>query len=712
MPANISDKSTLAAELPRLATLKSGLGHGPVGHLSLVQPTPLVGRTEELETIHRRLTVDGVRLLTLAGPAGVGKTRLALAAAVHVAKNTEHFPYGAVLVDLTPVRDPDLVLGAVARALGLQDVGLRPALERLVDALVERQKLLVVLDNFEHVLPAAASLAELLAACPRLALLVTSRMPLRLRCEHTLRIAPLLVPDLQAALPPLDALLAVASAELLVGRARARRPDFVLSEKYASVVAQLTVQLDGLPLALELAAAQLDVLLLSTLTRRLGDRLRLLASGAPDAPERQCSLEAAVGWSYDLLSAPEQPSEQDASAAEPAEPEDDEPAFSMLETVREYAWERLAAEGELVAARHAHARFFLALAEHPDPLLRRRDQRVWYLRLERELDNLRAALQWLLEQDALDTTAECEASLRLAGALGWFWSARGYHAEGLRWVEQALAHDRTAEIALEANPTAMAAHMRALIGTGEFLAYQGNFELARSVLGEALALARRREDRASIAQALNYLGTCALFAGDATTAVPLQREALDCGRDLHDPHPSGIALFLLGLAATAQGDDVAAVARCEEALGRLEAAGDARFAAHVCFNLAGIVCQQGDLRRAVAIVREGLAACTTLQDRLLLTTGVRAAFALVGERGDATGSARLLGAADALTQAAGATLGVAERVAADRVVAALRDQLTREDIAGAYLDGRTLSFDEVIAQALMLLDEVASAPRR
>jgi transcriptional regulator with XRE-family HTH domain len=268
-----------------------------------IQPTPLVGRSQEVETILRLLTVDGVRLLTLVGPAGVGKTRLAIAAAD--AQLADRFPDGVTLVDLAPIRAPQDVLGAIGRAFGCTDTGQLPLGERLRDFLQERA-LLLVLDTFEQVLPAAASLAEFLARCPDLALLVTSRTPLHVRWEQTLRVAPLPVPDLNRALPPLAELVTIPSVTLFLQRARARRADIALTEKQTPLVAQLIAQLDGLPLALELAAARLDVLSLSTLTRRLAHRLELLAVEAPDLPERQQSLQAAVGWSYDLLSAGEQ----------------------------------------------------------------------------------------------------------------------------------------------------------------------------------------------------------------------------------------------------------------------------------------------------------------------------------------------------------------------------------------------------------------------
>ncbi|HEY7094824.1 MAG TPA: helix-turn-helix domain-containing protein, partial [Ktedonobacterales bacterium] len=268
-----------------------------------IQPTPMVDRTNEVGLIQRMLTVDGVRLLTLLGPAGVGKTRLALAAAIRLA---DHFRDGVVVVDLSTIRDHQSVLPTIAQALGLTDTGQLPLAERLRDFLRERS-LLLALDNLEQVLPAAAApVANLVASCPELTVLVTSRTPLQVRWEQTLRVAPLPTPDISGAALSLVELPDIPAVTLFLQRARARRADFVLTERQAPLVAQLVTQLDGLPLAIELAAARLDVLSLSTLTRRLADRLQLLAVEAPDLPERQQSLEAAVGWSYDLLSEEEQ----------------------------------------------------------------------------------------------------------------------------------------------------------------------------------------------------------------------------------------------------------------------------------------------------------------------------------------------------------------------------------------------------------------------
>lgn len=432
----------------------------PIPFVLWAQPTTLIDRAREVLAICQHLLCAGTeaaRLLTLTGPAGVGKTRLALAAGADL---VDHFPDGVALVDLAPLRDPQLIPTAIARAVGLVEIGRQTLPEQLQEALRERAMLLV-LDNFEQVLPAAGILAELLGSCPHLKLLVTSRIPLQLRWAQVLRVPPLQVPDLNAALVPVDELGRVPAVALFLARARARQADFALTEANAPLVAQLVAELDGLPLALELAAVRLGSLPLPTIAGRLGGRLRLLHWEAPDLAPRQRSLEAAVGWSYDLLGETEQrlfrclsvfagraslsaitavmralesantavraedavPSASSAEegrmleglaalveqslvlpqptdmqyGSDDAEEDDAEPAFAMLATMREYAWELLARQGELENARHAHAHYFHVLAERADPQLRGRSQRTWCFRLEREFDNLHAALQWLFD---------------------------------------------------------------------------------------------------------------------------------------------------------------------------------------------------------------------------------------------------------------------------------------------------------------------------
>jgi predicted ATPase/DNA-binding CsgD family transcriptional regulator/transcriptional regulator with XRE-family HTH domain len=711
-----------------------------------VQPTPMVDRSHEVSTILRMLTVDGVRLLTLVGPAGVGKTRLALAAAHLVQKEGgDRFPDGVTLVDLAPVRDPALALSAIMHAQGLQDSGSRPSLDRLTDALRDYQ-LLLVLDNVEQILPAAAAqLAELLVACPRLALLVTSRAPLQLRSEQTFRIAPLPVPDLSEPLPPLDVLTAIPSVDLFLQRARARQPNFTLNEHHAPLVARLTAQLDGLPLALELAAARTATLPLPVIVHRLGDRLRLLRWEAADAPARQQSLEAAVGWSFELLNTNErrlfgclgvfagrvsldavaavahgtdgQVGEESAlealtSLAEkslvlPLRPErlderDEEdhlePSFAMLETVREYAEEQLVARGALEAAHRAHAHYFLALAEQAEPLLRGRDQRAQCLRLEREHDNLRAALHWLLDQDE---DAEREAALRLAGALGYFWLMRGYHAEAAHWLQAALAKAPQDDVAVRA---------RGLFYAGVFLMHQRDFERSRVMLEAALALAEQRGDGVAAVEALTFLGGGALFARDMMESARLLQEALRRGREVGDPFAIASALFFLGARALEVGSLTEAATLEEEAVEQWTMAGDLRAAGAARCGLAVIRGQLGDLAPAVENVRVALQTGAALRDRYLLRMGARAALSLSGGRADPARQAQLLGAVEGrLAQPDSGGIGIYERWAADWGMSRLRKQLEQGDWDAALRAGHALRLEEVAALALMLVDEVAES---
>jgi predicted ATPase/DNA-binding CsgD family transcriptional regulator/transcriptional regulator with XRE-family HTH domain len=720
-----------------------------------LQPTPLVGRAQEVETILQMLSDEGVRMLTLVGPAGVGKTRLAQAAIVD-AQFADRFSDGVILVDLAPIRAPQDVLGAIARACGFTNTSPLPLSERLVVYLRDRAMLLV-LDNFEQVLPAAASLADLLAACPSLALLVTSRAPLQVRWEQTLRVAPLPVPNLTISLPPFAELMAIPSVTLFLQRARARRASFALTEKQTPLLALLVTQLDGLPLALELAAAHLDMLSLSTLTRRLADRLHLLTVEAPDMPERQQSLEAAVGWSYDLLSEGEQrlfrclgvfvghvtldaiaavegvveavrgekevdeeqetahvlrrllslaekslllPEQseasgvQDVSDFEPEDPGEDEPAFAMLETVREYAWEKLASAGELAAAREAHAHFFLTLAERADHELRGPNQRAWFLRLEREQDNLRAALHWLSDHD---DEAERVAGLRLAGALGWFWAMFGYHAEGVRWLEEALARA----------PQNLLLRTRALVPLGMILAARGETGRVRVALLEALTLSEGQDPNAA-AMARIPLGHSVHMAGEQEEGNRLMQEALRRWEALDNPWGVGLTLCSLGLAADMAGDTVAAMAHYIDGVRELEAAGDAHQAAYYRGFLGVNAWKLGDLSSGVAHVRAGLRTSVTFRDRWLLSMAAQATLALSWAHAQPEPQARLLGAADALIQATGAAF---PGEPGGQGVVVLRERLARGEGEGAsaYREGRALSFDAAAALALRLLEEAAQS---
>jgi predicted ATPase/DNA-binding CsgD family transcriptional regulator len=688
----------------------------------LPQPTPLLDRTAELAAIQHFLLGDSVRLVTLTGPAGVGKTRLAREVGVRIGGC---FAQGVAFVDLTPTRDAHLVPARIAHALGLPNNGREATLTRLEQYLRERH-LLLILDNFEQVISAGGEIAQLLGAAPLLRILVTSRSPLHLRWEHTLRIDPLPVPDLDVLLP-LDALLQLPSVALFVERAQAQRADFIPTEGQAPLLIQLIRQLDGLPLAIELAAARMSVLSLGVIAHQLDHLLQTLRWDAQDLPERQRSLTAAIGWSYELLSESERRlfrhlgvfvgrvsldaieavvGERDAdegvtfsglaSLAEkslvlPRQSDDDdaEPSFGMLETVREYAWEQLRSHDELEAARRAHARYFLDLAERADPQLRRRGQLAWYSRLEAEHDNLQAALRWLLDHD------DPELGLRLAAALGYFWWQRGYHAEGWRWLDEALSKTPNADPAIRTS---------ALASAGMILAYRGEFERSQALLDAALDLARASQDRSAIVQSLTYLGARSVFVGAIAESRRQLQEALRYAEELQNDFQIGVALAFLAYLPWIQGDYQEAAALGSAALSRFQAIGDLANASLVQFYLAVALQRTGDLPRAVQLLQEGLQTSMAMQDRWQLSRGVEATLLFVGHGADVDRRARLLGAVDDLVQATGTRSGTLARLTGWSV-GSFRSQLEQEGLGAAYRDGRSQSFRDVVTLAVGLLEE-------
>ncbi len=483
-----------------------------------------------------------MRLLTLTGPGGVGKTRLALEAAAGLA---DTFPDGARFVSLAPITDPVLVAPMVAQALGVREAGDEPITERLA-AFLRDKRLLLLLDNFEQVVEAAPLVTDLLAACPGLKGLVTSRVRLRLSGERDYPVPPLAVPA-PAGPRPFQYAKGSAAVRLFSERAQAVRPEFALTPENASAVADICRGLDGLPLAIELAAARIKVLPPAALLARLEKRLPLLTGGGRDLPARQQTMRDAIAWSHDLLTPEEQAlfrwlavfvggftlegaeavvfagdaldldvfegvaSLVDKSLLRQEVGPDEEPRFAMLETIREFGLERLAARGEEAAIQNAHAAYFLALVEQAESALLGPEQMAWLTWLDAAHDNLRAALDWCLASDA-------EAGLRLAGALSLFWQVRGYLLEGRRWLEALLAQA----------PQRAALRAKALHAAGQLARHQADIASGISLCEESLAIYRELGDKRGGAYVLRTLGLLVSDGGDPERGRALFERAWRC----------------------------------------------------------------------------------------------------------------------------------------------------------------------------------------
>ena len=717
--------------------------------------TTFVGRAEELAAV--RGALGGSRLVTVTGSSGAGKTRLAERLGAEL---LDEFPDGVWQARLAPLSEPSLVPKAVASALGIREETGRPPVRSLIDFL-QGKRLLLLLDNCEHLVAACAELADaLLRACPFVRVLATSQEPLGIFGEAVHPLPPLSLPR-EGEAPSFEEIAWFEAIQLFVDRARLAAPSFALTPANAPVVVRVCQRLDGIPLAIELAAARTKLLPVEQIDARLHDRFRLLTSGSRTADPRQRTLQAAIDWSHDLLEEGARTLFRRLSifsggfTLEVAEAvtagggiardevlyllsnlvdkslvlvnESGATArYRMLQTIRQYAGERLRASGEAASVRAKHRDAFLALAEHAEGELKGPEQDVWLDRLEAEHANLRAALEWS-KTDA----AASDAYLRLAGALWEYWLVRGHVREGREWLESALTLS---------SPAFDAPRARALDGAGVLARLQGDYQQAVRRHQEGITLWRKIGDRAGEAGAITHLGIVRQWQGDTDRARQLLEEALALSREVDNPWGVALALKNLGVIAHVLGETERATERYRESLEISRSLDDAWEIASTINNLAVLLASQGEYERAAELFEENLSlnrrlgekrgiamalnnlgemaqsqgdygrAAELLSESLLLNVdagnarliayGLECFVSLLAAEGCDEPALRLASAAEALRDRIGSPLSPAEREDLDRSIAAARAALTPEHAARAWEDGRAMSIEEAVDEAL------------
>jgi predicted ATPase/DNA-binding CsgD family transcriptional regulator len=767
-----------------LAEKESAQQGRPVHHNLPLQPTALVGREREVEALSSMLRRADVRLLTLIGPPGIGKTRLGIQLATNL---LDDFPGGVYFVPLAPISDPELVISAIAQALELRGASDGSLIDRLKSYL-QSKRMLLLLDNFEQVVTAAPLLSDLLAACPGVKVLVTSRELLRLYGEHDYPVPPLSLPDPNKP-PDLEALSHSEAITLFTQRARAVSPGFQLTGDNAHAVAEICLRLDGLPLAIELAAARTLVLPPADLLARLRSRLKLLTGGARNLPERQRTLQAAIDWSYNLLEpsehalfrklgvfvggctleaieavayaevgassetpTPNRPplslaSDNDASLIPPApldaleavtslvgksllqrqEGQTGEARFVMLETIREYAREKLQQSEDRDPVGDLHLDYFIQLAENADQAALGSEMALWMRRLDAEQNNLRAALEWSLSRDG-----RAVKGLRLAGSLMRYWFNRGYLTEGRQWCMELLSKTESDGPGVE--------RARVLRTLARMHFEQGDFEAARSIYEQSLEMFRALGDDMGVDAALSGLGSVALWQGKYDLSLSFLEESLAMSRKAGRGHIVANSLALIGVVLMLKEQYGAAQSHLEEALTIERELGSGPIIANALADQGSVAFHLGKYEKAKALMEESLgiarelgiewivAKCLARLGMVALHRGnprhaealLAEGLAVVRESGNRRWSrwylvglaevARLSGMPERAAVLVGASGGVlsateahyepAMRAELDRIEAGTRDDLDAETFAVLQAQGRAMTREGAIAYAL------------
>jgi predicted ATPase/DNA-binding CsgD family transcriptional regulator len=686
-----------------------------------IPPTSLIGRERERSAIRVALAQEGVRLVTLTGPGGIGKTRLALDAATHL---DPAIADQVTLVPLAAVRDSELVLPTIAQAIGVREGAGRPTRAAIEEVLRDR-RLLLILDNLEHLLDAVPDIAWLLATSPGIRILATSRSRLQIQGEHEFAVLPLPLPE-----PDQVADFANPAVALFVARARAIDPAFEPTVANLPVIAEICGRLDGIPLAIELAAARVKVLPPDALLNRLDRRLPLLTGGARDLPDRLRTMRDAIAWSYGLLDADQQsrfrrlaaftggftlheaqaligrPDNEDslldalaglvdASLLRQSEREG-EPRFVMLETVREFGLEQLHECGEYDQVQSRHADIFLTFAEAATTRLRGAERTTWLERMERAHNNLRAALAWCVER------RDTRRALRLAGALWQFWWWRAHLAEGRQWLERALALPDAG-----AWPIARA---RVLTGLGALAETQGDYTAAEQYHDAAERAWHESGDSRGLAISLLFRWLVAFNADDQERMTTLSTESLHLFRELDDPWGIAMSLMEQGVMAMRRQDHADAERILSEGIERFRAIND-QWGVAICEGVLGnVATDQGDYARAASLLASSLSSLLLLNDLWGVATVLPAASRMAGEQGRFEWATRISGAIARMHETMGAPLKVPFRIRYEQNLAAARAALGDEQFNAAFAAGHAMTPEQAVAEALHAPDTGETAP--